>query len=287
MNSPQKSLLITDLDNTLYDWVSYFVPSIYRLIDTAKDILGCDQERLINDLQKVHKIHHDSEHPFALLEADVVKHTYAGLPRTEIKRRLDSAFHAFNSERRSRLRLYEGVEPTLDQLKSRGIKVVAYTESKFFGVVDRIRRLGLEAHIDKVYCRERSETVHPDEKPVSEWLADFPAHKVVEQCVHSLKPNPEVLLEICASEGVAPEHAVYVGDSLPKDIYMAKQAGITSVWAKYGSMVDLDLYDKLIRISHWTTADIEREKKFKLLAQGMQVDLIAEEKFSEVLKAFS
>ena len=263
------------------------MPSIYRLIDAAKDILGCDEEQLINDLQKVHKVHHDSEHPFALLETDVVKQTYAGLSTPEIMQRLDAAFHAFNTERKNCLRLYKGVKSTLDQLKSREIRVVAYTESKFFGVVDRIRRLDLEPHIDKVYCRERSETFHPGEKTVSNWLADFPAHKIVEQSVHSLKPNPEVLLEICASENVSPEQAVYVGDSLPKDVYMAKQAGITSVWAKYGSRVDMGLYDKLIRISHWTTADIERERKFKLLAEGIEADLVAEAKFSDVLKAFN
>jgi FMN phosphatase YigB (HAD superfamily) len=51
-------LLICDLDNTLYDWVAYFVPSFYAMVDKVVELLGCDRERLLDDFRKVHQRHH-------------------------------------------------------------------------------------------------------------------------------------------------------------------------------------------------------------------------------------
>jgi histidinol phosphatase-like enzyme len=43
------------------------------------------------------------------------------------------------------------------------------------------------------------------------------------------KPNPELLFDICHREGIRPEDAWYVGDSLIKDVAMANRAGVTAV----------------------------------------------------------
>ena len=44
--SARKSLLVCDLDNTLYDCVAYFVPSFYAMVDAATSIMGCNRENL-------------------------------------------------------------------------------------------------------------------------------------------------------------------------------------------------------------------------------------------------
>jgi hypothetical protein len=67
---PNKWLLICDLDNTLYDWVGYFVPSFYAMVDTAVQITGCERETLLDDFRREHRARGDSEQPFALLETE-------------------------------------------------------------------------------------------------------------------------------------------------------------------------------------------------------------------------
>lgn len=67
-----KRLLVCDLDNTLYDWVSYFVPSFYAMINSAVKITGCDREILLDDMRAVHRNYGDSEQPFALLETETI-----------------------------------------------------------------------------------------------------------------------------------------------------------------------------------------------------------------------
>ena len=90
-------LLICDLDNTLYDWVTFFSRALYAMVDEATRLLAVPKERLLDELQEVHRRYHNTEQPFGLLETRSVRDAYLGLPRREIYRQLNDAFHAFNS----------------------------------------------------------------------------------------------------------------------------------------------------------------------------------------------
>jgi HAD superfamily hydrolase (TIGR01549 family) len=280
-----KRLLVCDLDNTLYDWVSYFVPSFYAMIDVVVGLTGCDREKLLIDFRKVHQRYGDSEQPFALLETNTIKELFGHRSTASMTATLDPAFHAFNSARKKHLRLHHEVRETLEALERCDVKLIAHTESKLYGVVDRLTRLDLFRFFTKVYCRERSLSSHPEPKSDSEWLKRAPMDKIVELSHHQAKPNPEVLLEICASEGFSPEQTSYVGDSIARDIFMAKRANIFAIWAAYGAQPDLAMYRDLVRVSHWTADEVEREQRLKEEAKNIEPDFIARQSFAEVLTA--
>ena len=113
MPRPTISLLITDLDNTIYDWLAAFVPSFYAMVGEAAPLLGVDEQELLDDLQAVHRRHGDSEHPFALLETAAVQKRFGAASQRESVQILDGAFHAFNRVRKQNLKLYEGVTTRL------------------------------------------------------------------------------------------------------------------------------------------------------------------------------
>nr|WP_264072666.1 HAD-IA family hydrolase [Mycobacterium palustre] len=77
------------------------------------------------------------------------------------------------------------------------------------------------------------------------------------------KPNPKTLRDICDRLDVDPRFSLYLGDSLVRDVFMAKSAGVVSAWARYGTAVDPDLWARLVRVTHWTEADVEREKEIR------------------------
>jgi phosphoglycolate phosphatase len=282
---PNKKLLVCDLDNTLYDWVGYFVPSFYSMVDAVVRITHCDRERLLDDFREVHQQHADAEHPFALLETNTIKKLYKNASTQDILKNLDPAFHAFNSARKRNLQLQPHVIDTLETLKANDIRLVAHTESKLYGVVDRFNRLNLFPYFSKVYCRERSQSAHPNPGTGIEWLERMPGDKIVELSHHQAKPDPSVLLEICARESVAAHDAAYVGDSIARDILMAKRAGVFSIWAQYGAEHDPETYAKLVRISHWTSDEVAKELRLKEEAKSIQPDYIARTSFAEVLTA--
>jgi len=95
-------LVVCDLDNTLYDWVGYFVPALYALVERAANILDVKQDVLLEDLKKVHQKHHDSEHPFALIETDIVQSRFKNFDRKQLFETFDEAFYAFNSIRKEK-----------------------------------------------------------------------------------------------------------------------------------------------------------------------------------------
>lgn len=278
-------LLITDLDNTLYDWFGYFVPSVYCMIDRASEILRVPRQELIQELRKVHQRHHDVEHPFALLETSTATRLIEETSFSAVADLLDPAFHEFNKARICHLRLYPNVHHTLEDIRRRGVFLVAYSESKKHAIVDRLRRLRLLDLFDRVYCRESSRSLHPNPRRAKEISAGYPRHKLVEQPREARKPAPEVLLSICEREGIDPKDAAYVGDSRVKDILMANRAGVLAVWAKYGDLASRDDYDRLVAISHWTEEDIKRERALQS-AESSSPDLILERSFSEIKKLF-
>jgi phosphoglycolate phosphatase len=248
------------------------------MVETAVEILDCNRDKLLDEFKKVHQTHHDSELPFALLETETVKKTFAGLNQSHILKQLDPAFYAFNSSKKKTLKLHEGVEETLDLLVQNEIKLIAHTESRLQGALDRINRLGIAKYFSKIYCRERSITVHPDTEYTNRWLAKFSLENVYELAHHQSKPNPEVLVEICSSENIKIQEAAYVGDSIAKDIMMAKQAGVFSIWAAYGSKHNRELYSSLVRISHWTPEDI-------IIEEQLRPDYIVKKSFRDVFEA--
>src|SRR5262249_17389535 len=72
INMPTICLLVTDLDNALYDWVTFFSRAFYDMVGLAASILGVSEDLLLDELQEVHRNRRDTEYPFALLETRTV-----------------------------------------------------------------------------------------------------------------------------------------------------------------------------------------------------------------------
>lgn len=246
MSRPIIELLITDLDNTLYDWVGFFAKAFRAMVDEAVGILEVERECLLDDLRQVHQRNHDSERPWSLLETRAVTMRLATHDIAARKKLLEPAFHAFNSARKRHLCLYEGVAETLALVRASGVPIVGHTEASTVNALFRVKRLGLSDSIGRVYAADAGDGVKSDEIE----LVAIPRE------IH--KPDPRILSEICAELGVAPQRALYVGDSISRDIAMAQQIGMRAAWAAYGNRHDPNDWATLVRVSHWTQADVDR-----------------------------
>lgn len=276
---PHIELLIVDLDNTLYDWIGFFVPAFYRMIDVAVEILNVDRETLLTDIQLVHQKYGNSEHPFALLETSVVKNRFPGKCHAELARLLDPAFHAFNKKRKELLKLFPGVLETLQFIHQSGCKIVAYTEADVRNSLFRIEALGIRQYISRLYAPISRGLGHPHGKElyVDELRNGFLWLLPKEY----RKPNPKILEDIFVEFSLYPEKALYVGDSIIKDISMAKRSGTHAAWARYGTRYEKELWEKLVRITHWTKEDAAREFQLRNEAKGVSPD-VELNSFSEV-----
>lgn len=273
---PKISLLITDLDNTLYDWVGSFVPAFYAMIDDAVARWSLPRDVLLDDIRTVHQRHGSSEHPFALGEARCVRDLFAGLGEEELKRQLDPAFHAFNKARKTHLQLYPGVHETLEEIIAMGVPVVAYTDARAVNGADRIEKLGIDPFITRLYA--------PGQRLSSTGLGCGGEGFVTLLPPEDRKPNPKTLRDICEQLDVDRRMSLYLGDSLVRDVSMAKSAGVVSAWARYGVAVDPMLWAQLVRVTHWTEADVEREKELREDAELDREPDLTLDKISDLLE---
>ena len=265
----QPKLLITDLDNTLYDWVTFFSAAFRSMVTELTTLLDVPEETILNEFKVIHQRYGNSEQPFAVLELPSLKRRFPDMSRDEVLQKVDPALHRFNSTRKRTLALYPGVAETLAGLKQGGIKIVGHTEAILANSYWRLRALGVEEYFSRLYTLEGRESIHIS--PETQWV-DPPKDFVTIVPRDERKPNPRLLTDICRREGVKPTSTYYVGDSLVRDIAMAKQAGVTAIWARYGTRYDPACWVDLIKITHWTDEDVIREKALKAKYGGVVAD---------------
>lgn len=281
MTTPRIRLFITDLDNTLYDWVSFFTTSFYEMVREAAGLLQVEQAQLLDQLRDVHRRHHNSEHPFALLEIPLVEERFPGLSRGERKAALDGAFHAFNRRRQELLTLYPSVLETLRIIAEAGVPIVGHTEATVPNAVFRLQKLGLAGFFSKLYAVTPPEQEHPD----PDFHPDVGEISIRYLAPEERKPDPGIVLDICRDFGVSPAETLYVGDSLARDIGMAQAAGAHAAWARYGTQYEKVLWDQLVRVTHWTAEDVARAEMARKL-YGHCVPDQTLDKFGDVLLHF-
>jgi FMN phosphatase YigB (HAD superfamily) len=281
----KKTALITDLDNTLFDWVEIWYRSFSAMFEVLVEKTGCQPDELKNQIRAVHQRHGTSEYAFLLGEVPLLREFAGGNEVIEV---FADAIKAYRDARSRSLCLYPTVMAGLSELKRRNCAIVAYTESMAFYTNYRIRKLNLDGVIDVIFSPK--DHAIPKNMSIDE-VRRYPANHYsfrVTRHEHTpegeLKPNPHILHDIIRRSGKRVDECVYVGDSLHKDVAMAKDAGVDHAWAKYGRAQQRPEYDLLREVTHWTDDDVEREKKIS--ERDIVPDVVLKESFDEIFDAF-
>ncbi len=261
-------LIITDLDNTLYNWVDFYVPSFLAMVKELSRLSGIDEESLKASFKRVHERYKTTEYTFAIQELDVLSGLTCGLTAAEVIGKYHAAIKAFRIERRKTLRVYEGVVDTLTILKQEGKKVAAVTDALRFHVEYRLRQLGIAEYFDAL--------VSPPDHGLPPGMSlqdvrfygndDSYQTKIpikIDTPPALRKPDQKVLMPLLERCGVYPEEAVYVGDSLSRDVLMAQRCGVYDILAQYGHNYDPNHYAELLKITYWTEREVEEEKRLR------------------------
>lgn len=253
-------LLILDIDNTLFDWFEFWSSSFGAMIEAVAQAAPIAKEQLLSEIRVVHTQHGTSEYAFVLNEVPCI----SGLPSAQREDVIRVGRDAYRAAREKSERLYPGVLSTLTVIRAAGSGIVAYTESQLFYTARRLIRFGLDGILDAIYCAEDHDI--PLGVDVAS-LRSNPAAAYALQKTRTVllprelrKPNPEILLRIVHDFGATPRSALYVGDSLFKDMTMAQDAGVYDAFAGYGQSTNRAGYELLRRVSHWTDAHIAKEK---------------------------
>jgi FMN phosphatase YigB (HAD superfamily) len=270
--------VITDLDNTLYDWVTFFAHSFDAMVSELTRILDVDRQSLLAQFKEIHVRYGSTETPWAALELPTAQSRFPLLSSSEMAEKLGPAFSAFSASRKEYLQLYDGVSETLAKLVNQQIAVIGHTEALPVNAFYRLTLLGVADRFSRLYTAEGKMAEHPFPERSR---TTPPSHLIRTLPQSEKKPSPEVLLDICRREGFSRGECLYVGDSLTRDVMMAKRAGVRAVWARYGTKYDPKLWDILVAVTHWSAEDVEREAKLKELSRDIHPDITID-RFDEI-----
>jgi FMN phosphatase YigB (HAD superfamily) len=285
MDTSQKRVLITDLDNTLFDWVALWHACFTAMMHEVTKISGITLEELKPEIRAVHQQYGTSEYSFLLEELPSIRRACGDKPVMEV---FAPAIGAYRSQRRKWLTLYPSVAETLLKVKGAGAAIVGYTESMGFYSNYRVRRLGLDGVFDFMF----SPRDHDIPEGISiEDLRKYPAAHYEFRYTRqhhtpkgSFKPDSAVLLEIISTLKVDKADCVYVGDSPTKDVAMAQDVGVDDAYAKYGKAQHTDAYQLLREVTHWSDADVEREKRIG--EREVRPSVVLDSAFEQILDRF-
>jgi phosphoglycolate phosphatase-like HAD superfamily hydrolase len=277
------SLLITDIDNTLFDWFLFWHSSFMAMLDKIVEISGLPKEQLVGEIKTIHEKYGTSEYSFVIEELPALQEKHKN---SDLKEIYSDAIEEYRKERRRTLALYPTVLDTLQAIKKNGSLIVAYTESREFYTNYRIRNLGLDGIIDIVYSpkdHDLPDTISQLRKyPHSHYLLKKTKQRHTPENV--AKPDPSVLLDIAGDLNIHRDQTVYVGDNLVKDVSMARTAGVIDVYAKYGSSHTKEGYDLLGAVTHWPAEVVSKEKGIR--AEDVNPSFTLEKEFRELLAFF-
>lgn len=255
-----RKLLITDLDNTLYNLIDYFGPSFRGMVHALARETKIEEEILLSNFKQVFKQRESLEYGFAVQELEVLK----ALQREEILKLIKLSQAVFKRARQKNLIPYESVIETLEWFKKHGVIIVGMSNAPFYNAEIRLKQL----HIDKYfYGLAARKDLHLPEDEFTEEITKnkigrkYESKKILRKWVlekDQLKPNTYGYEKIMKDLNIMPEHTYVIGDSILKDIQPALIVGANGVWAKYGEKCEKKNLDTVLSMTNWSQSEIKQ-----------------------------
>ena len=260
-------LIVTDIDNTVFDWVNYYVNAFTAMLDVVGNIIGVDPSLLAEQSKEIFSKHGSIEYPFLVQELPAVNDFYS----TNIEGMLEYAVRpgreAFNKAAAPFLMPYHDVVETLGELRRRKprIKIAALTDAPRYVAMWKLNKLGILPFFDAVYglrdpkipwC-QLTHKPKVDNEIVQKHLQqnDFGFRGHIRTLPEDYeKPGTRglktVLMDFEKDDPLENRRSVlWVGDNLRKDVGLGNKLGVRSAWAEYGTKLGVGMLDRLATFS--------------------------------------
>ena len=269
MPAPEKydiSLFVMDIDNTLFDWVRYYVTAFSAMLSFVEKEIGVPYKILAEEAKEVFVEHGSIEYPFLVQELPSVLKHFGDDIDGMLANLVRPARDVFLVASEGTLVPYAGVVDTLAKIKASYPKIplVALTDAPRYVAMWKLNKLNLLSSFDAVYG------LADPRLPTSPKLG-------------RVKVDPEILLKhlrqnnfgfkgkirILPDEYEKPgtrglktvimdfeldenpdlrRQVLWAGDNQRKDIGLGKRLGVRTAWASYGRPDP----DFLVRLSEFS-----------------------------------
>lgn len=286
-------LIVTDIDNTLFDWVDYYANAIPPMLKEVESITKVPYAQLSKEASKVFT-DHSIEYPFVVQELpSVIEYCNHDVDRM-LREVAEPSRAAFKDAAAPHLIPYKRVIYTLDILSKTcpNIPIVALTDAPRYIAMWKLNKLGILHYFDSVFGLE--DPMLPIDKYDRVKVDSDVLMKHIKKHSFDFKGKVRILPDEYEKPGVKgfksilveyeiedPKQVLWIGDNVTKDVALGKKLGVVTAWAKYGathskktlkSLQDFAPQDNLAKHSNMHVLE----------AESPQPDLILES-FDEIL----
>ena len=259
----ENKLLVSDIDNTLFNWVQYYSKSFSAMLDKLSVLTEISAQELAQQCSCVFKKYGSIEYPFVLQELAVVQARYGGDFNQILKEIIEPCRKAFMDIAIHYLVPYEEVISCLNDLKKQDVKIVALTDSPTYLALWKLNKLGILNFFDGVYGLENPKLPIYRGKP---WVSEKILLRYLDKNTFAYegrvrelseeyeKPTTKGLQTVLMDfdidyRDLKEKSVVWLGDNLCKDIPMGNKLSIKTVWARYGIKFSQDDYQRINTLS--------------------------------------
>ncbi|MGA8087659.1 MAG: HAD family hydrolase [Terracidiphilus sp.] len=255
-------ILLADIDNTLYDWPSFFAPSFRAMIHALAREMKVSEDQLYDEAKSVFAERGSLEYAYWIQELESAK----GLETEKLRRIVEAGRGAFKSVQSRRLVAYPGVVKTLEWLSEQDVMIVGITNSSVYRAQHRLYDLKIDCFLDGLVAWEGFEPSVNDPANLgftrsgrTRRRSRIEVERVLALTEQSCKPNEEHYLRALRLFDCSADQAWAIGDSKAKDLEPAARLGIKTIWARYGSSFNPSDRDMatLLRITPWSSSKIQ------------------------------
>jgi putative hydrolase of the HAD superfamily len=196
--------IILDIDDTLYDYASLNDLAIGRAVEMAREKYTVTQDEFLaafswarNETKKVLKDTGACHNRMLYFQKTLEK---LGIPPADYALELYEAYWGYMLEH---MQLSEGVTEFLDYCRNANLKIGICSDLTAHIQHRKLRRLGIAHYMDAIVTSEEAGVEKPDER---------------------------MFTMILDKLDVSPSEALYIGDSLKKDVNGAEAVGIDVLW---------------------------------------------------------
>jgi FMN phosphatase YigB (HAD superfamily) len=245
-------LIVLDIDNTVFNWVEYYVACMNALANKVASIIGSTAETLFHEARVIFEKEGSIEYPFLVQELPTVMQYYGSDVERMLREAVEPGRMAFNEAAQNTLVPYAGVMETMKGIKQRWphIPVIALTDAPRYVAMWKLNKLHLLPFFDAVYglpdpripADVKSQKVKVDPEILMKHLQksnfDFAGRIRVLPDDYE-KPGTKGLKTVLMDFEMEShlKDVLWVGDNLRKDVGLGRRLGVHTGWARYGTVI--------------------------------------------------
>ncbi len=259
-----EKLLVLDIDNTVFNWVEYYVTCMRALFEQVHAITGIAVAILQREAQVIFEAEGTIEYPFLIQEMPSVVEHYAHDVERMLREAVEPGRKAFNAAAQAALVPYAEVIETLATFRQRyaNVPVVALTDAPRYVAMWKLNKLGILEYFDAVYGlpdpRIPADPINLKVKVDPEILM-----KHLQKSSFGFAGRIRVLPDDYEKPGTKglktvlmdfdmeshKEDVLWIGDNLRKDVGLGVRLGVHTGWARYGTIIRQEARDQLLLFS--------------------------------------